>query len=132
MEITAIYKGHTAAEEGVSASGNSWRRITAIFEIMGEYPKTIAFVAMNNSCELVTQLQQGKTYVVSYDLQSRAYTDRNGRERWSTDAKAWAFKEPQQYQQPQPAPQPQPQPRPIQTRIDQLPPIGTDSDDLPF
>lgn len=132
MEITALFKGHTAAEEGVSASGNSWRRITAIFETLGEYPKTIAFVAMNNACELVTQLQQGKTYVVSYDLQSRAYTDRNGRERWSTDAKAWGFKEPQAAQQPAPQPQPQPQPKPVQTRLDQLPPIGTDSDDLPF
>jgi hypothetical protein len=126
MEITALFKGHTAAEEGVSASGNSWRKITAIFETPGEYPKTIAFVAMNNACELVTKLQPGKTYVVSYDLQSRAYTDRTGRERWSTDAKAWGFKEPQT------ATQPQPKPTPVQTRLDTLPPIGTDSNDLPF
>lgn len=130
MEITAIFKGHTTAEEGVSASGNSWRKITAIFETPGEYPKTIAFVAMNNACELVTQLQPGKTYVVSYDLQSRAYTDRNGRERWATDAKAWGFREPQTA--PQPQPQPQPKPTPVQMRLDTLPPIGTDSDDLPF
>ena len=130
MEITALFKGHTAAEEGVSASGNSWRKITAIFETSGDYPKTIAFVAMNNACELVTQLQQGKTYVVSYDLQSRAYTDRTGRERWSTDAKAWGFKEPQTA--PQPKPQPQPNPTPVQMRLDTLPPIGTDSNDLPF
>lgn len=128
MEITALFKGHTAAEEGVSASGNSWRKITAIFETSGDYPKTIAFVAMNNACELVTQLQQGKTYVVSYDLQSRAYTDRTGRERWSTDAKAWGFKEPQTA----PQPQPQPKPTPVQMRLDTLPPIGTDSNDLPF
>ena len=126
MEITAIFKGHTTAEEGVSASGNSWRKITAIFETPGDHPKTIAFVAMYNACELVTQLQPGKTYVVSYDLQSRAYTDRTGRERWSTDAKAWGFKEPQT------APQPTPKPIPVQTRLDTLPPIGTDSNDLPF
>ena len=128
MEITALFKGHIAAEEGVSASGNSWRKITAIFETPGDYPKTIAFVAMNNACELVTQLQPGKTYVVSYDLQSRAYTDRTGRERWSTDAKAWGFKEPQT----SPQPQPQPNPTPVQMRLDTLPPIGTDSNDLPF
>ena len=128
MEITALFKGHTAAEEGVSASGNSWRKITAIFETSGDYPKTIAFVAMNNACELVTQLQPGKTYVVSYDLQSRAYTDRTGRERWSTDAKAWGFKEPQTA----PQPQPQQKPTPVQMRLDTLPPIGTDSNDLPF
>ena len=114
MELTAIYKGHTEAVEGVSKSGNSYRKMTAIFETMGDRPKTIAFQAMNATCETVLTLVTGRAYRVSFDVESREY---NGK--WYTDARTWAFNAvEQQAQQPK--------------TFDPLPPIGTDSNDLPF
>ena len=48
MEMLAIYKGHTDAEEGVAkSSGNAWRKVTAIFETVEHFPKTIAVTGLN-------------------------------------------------------------------------------------
>ena len=130
MELTAIYKGHSDVTEGVAqGTGNAWRKVTAIFETTGDYPKIVAFTAMNSNCEQVMQLQAGKLYRISFDLSSREY---NGK--WYTDAKAWAIIDPNAFDKmPQQPAAPAPQPRKaVQTSIDTLPPIGSSSDDLPF
>lgn len=124
MEITVTYKGHTEVTEGVSKAGNSYRKTTAIFETSGDYPKTIAFNVMNADIQRLDELQQGRPYKVNFNLQSREY---NGK--WYTDAKAWAILD---VEQPAPAAQQKKAPQAVQTSIDTLPPIGTDSDDLPF
>lgn len=122
MEITAIYKGHTEVSEGVSRNGNAYRKTTAIFETIGDYPKTVAFNIMNSNIERLQQLQKDKAYKVNFDLQSREY---NGK--WYTDAKAWAILDIETEQSQQQRAQA------VQAQLDMpLPPIGTDSDDLPF
>lgn len=110
MELTAIYKGHTEAVEGVSKQGNSYRKMTAIFETIGDHPKTIAFNTMNSTCETVATLVAGRIYRVSFDVESREF---NGK--WYTDARAWAFRSPDE--QPTPAPQAKPQQQPVQSTM---------------
>lgn len=133
MEITAIYKGHSDVTEGVAqGTGNAWRKVTAIFETTGDYPKNVAFTAMNSNCEQVMQLQAGKLYRISFDLSSREY---NGK--WYTDAKAWAFNEPNAADhlptQQAPAQEPAHQPRPVQTNMFNNPaPAEFAGNDLPF
>lgn len=132
MEITAIYKGHSQVTEGVAqGTGNAWRKVTAIFETTGDYPKNVAFTAMNSNCEQVMQLQAGKLYRISFDLSSREY---NGK--WYTDAKAWAFNEPNAADN-MPTQQPPVQQRPVQTNMFNQPAPTTGqfdpkADDLPF
>ena len=118
MEIQAIYRGHTEAVEGVNKQGQPWRKMTAIFDIMGDHPKTIAFDAMNSTCESVLTLVAGRLYRVCFDLDSREF---NGK--WYTNARAWAFIG-LATEQPKQAPKPQP--------VVELPPIGSSSNDLPF
>lgn len=93
MEMLAIYKGHTDALEGVSQStGNAWRKVTAIFETIEHYPKTIAVTAMNAMCETVFQCQPGKLYRVRFDVESRSWTDpKTNQEKWFTDCKCWGI-----------------------------------------
>lgn len=128
MEITAIYKGHSDVTEGVAqGTGNAWRKVTAIFETTGDYTKIVAFTAMNSNCEQVMQLQAGKLYRISFDLSSREY---NGK--WYTDAKAWAFNEPNAADH-MPTQQAQVQPRPVQTNMFNNPaPAEFAGNDLPF
>ena len=133
MEITAIYKGHSQVTEGVAqGTGNAWRKVTAIFETTGDYPKNVAFTAMNSNCEQVMQLQAGKLYRISFDLSSREY---NGK--WYTDAKAWAFNDPEPATGGQRLPDPKPQPKAVQTSLKMTPQPFSDmnlnnNDDLPF
>lgn len=133
MEITATYIRHSEVTEGTSASGNAWRKVNAIFETLGDYPKTIAFSALNSTVERVLQLQSGRTYKVSFDLTSREY---NGK--WYTDAKAWAINEPEPATGGQRLPDPKPQPKAVQTDMFNQPApchvvaFAADGDDLPF
>lgn len=95
MEMLAIYKGHSDAVEGVSQStGNAWRKVTAIFETIEHYPKTIAVVCMNALCETVFQCVPGKLYRVRFDIESRSWTDpKTNQEKWFTDCKCWGIAE---------------------------------------
>lgn len=92
MEMLAIFKGHTDADEGVSKNGNAWRKVTAIFETIEHYPKTIAVVCMNAMCETALQCKQGKLYRVRFDVESRSWTDpKTNQEKWFTDCKCWGI-----------------------------------------
>jgi hypothetical protein len=92
MEMLAIYKGHTDAEEGVSkSSGNAWRKVTAIFETVEHFPKTIAVTGLNAMCETILQCIPGKLYRVRFDVESRSWTGTDGKEKWFTDCKAWGI-----------------------------------------
>ena len=95
MEMLAIYKGHSEAVEGVSQStGNAWRKVTAIFETIEHYPKTIAVVCMNAMCETALQCKPGKLYRVRFDIESRSWTDpKTNQEKWFTDCKCWGIAE---------------------------------------
>lgn len=86
MKEKMIYKGHSDITEGVSQSGNAWRKVTGIFETVGDYPRTIAVTAMNANCQRVLELKPGKVYEVNFDIKSREF---NGK--WYTDVNAWAI-----------------------------------------
>lgn len=91
MEMLAYFKGHTDAEEGVSKQGNSWRKVTAIFETIEHFPKTIAVTGLNAMCETILQCIPGKLYRVRFDVESRSWTGNDGKEKWFTDCKAWGI-----------------------------------------
>ena len=92
MEMLAIYKGHTDAEEGVAkSSGNAWRKVTAIFETVEHFPKTIAVTGLNAMCETILQCIPGKLYRVRFDVESRPWTGSDGKEKWFTDCNAWGI-----------------------------------------
>ncbi len=91
MEMLAIFKGHTDAEEGVSKQGNAWRKVTAIFETVEHFPKTIAVTGLNAMCETILQCIPGKLYRVRFDVESRSWTGNDGKEKWFTDCKAWGI-----------------------------------------
>lgn len=140
MEMLAIYKGHSDAVEGVSqTTGNAWRKVTAIFETIEHYPKTIAVVCMNAMCETALQCKQGKLYRVRFDVESRSWTDpKTNQEKWFTDCKCWGIAE--EVPAAKPGVQAQPQGTAYQQ---QVPPQARDftpqnlnqensNDDLPF
>ena len=85
-----IFKGHTDATEGVSKSGNAWRKVTGIFETVEHFPKTIAVTGLNAVCEDILNCKPGRLYIVDFDIESRSWTDpKTNVEKWFTDAKAW-------------------------------------------
>ena len=140
-----IYKGHTDAVEGVAKStGNPWRKVTGIFETVEHFPKTIAVTGMNAICEDILNCQQGKLYIVDFDIESRSWTDpKTNVEKWFTDAKAWRIQPAVQAAVPGVQAQPQAVPsfdtpippigKATQTRIDMVPPAEDNpKDDLPF
>ena len=84
------FKGHTDATEGVSKSGNAWRKVTGIFETVEHFPKTIAVTGLNAVCEDILNCKPGRLYIVDFDIESRSWTDpKTNVEKWFTDAKAW-------------------------------------------
>ena len=140
MEMLAYYKGHTDAQEGTSKNGNAWRKVTAIFETLEHYPKTIAVTGMNYVCEDILNCKQGKLYLVDFDVESRSWTDpKTNTEKWFTDCKAWRIQP--AVQAVAPGIQQQPQAIPQKPSFDTtLPPlnqpagetINPETDDLPF
>lgn len=145
MQAQMIYKGHTDAVEGVAKStGNPWRKVTGIFETVEHFPKTIAVTGINAICEDILNCQQGKLYIVDFDIESRSWTDpKTNVEKWFTDAKAWKVTPAVQAAVPGVQAQPQAVPsfdtpippigKATQTRIDMVPPAEDNpKDDLPF
>lgn len=145
MQAQMIYKGHTDATEGVAKStGNPWRKVVGIFETVEHFPKTIAVTGMNSVCEDILNCQQGKLYIVDFDIESRSWTDpKTNVEKWFTDAKAWRIQPAVQASAPGVQAQPQAVPsfdtpippigKATQTRIDMVPPTEDNpKDDLPF
>lgn len=139
------FKGHTDATEGVAKStGNAWRKVTGIFETVEHFPKTIAVTGLNSVCEDILNCQQGKLYIVDFDIESRSWTDpKTNVEKWFTDAKAWRVQPAVQASVPGIQAQPQAVPsfdtpippigKATQTRIDMVPPEEDNpKDDLPF
>lgn len=132
MKETMKFQGLAATTEGVSAQGNPWRKTYAIFETIGDHPRTIAVMCFNDMCQRAAELVKGGVYEVNADITSREF---NGK--WYTDVKAWGIYDPKQWDNTPPPIQPNEEPKTqpgkaVQTSIDTMPPIGTSSDDLPF
>lgn len=116
------------ATSGTSARG-AWQRQEVVFDIEEkglQYPRKIC-VTFFNKPEDVSRLQQGVSYKVSIDVESREY-----KERWYTDVRAWRI-EPQQAEQPQPMAEPPVEYAPMPTAEPQYATVQQgDIDDLPF
>lgn len=133
-------------EEGTSRAGNPWRKKTWVAETFGQYPRSVALMAMNATIDNL-HLELGKTYNFYVDLDSREF---NGR--WYTDVRVYRAieaQDPSQQFAQQPAAQPfQPAAQPFQGAAPVAPapapaadPFGgaagatafeNSSDDLPF
>ena len=133
MEITAIFKGHTDATEGVAKNGNAWRKVVAVFQTIEHYPKDLALTCMNAMCETAIQCTKGKLYRVRFDIESRPWTGSDGVEKWFTDLKCWGITAEVPAVQPQPTQQPQPSTQQKQLDFGGPMPEGlAPTDDLPY
>lgn len=75
------------AQEGVNKKGDAWRKVTAVVETSDHYPKTIALTCFNSVCETVTAFTPGALINVTFDVESRSWTDpKTNVERWFTEA----------------------------------------------
>ena len=140
MEIKLMISQVLTPLSGVSRnSGNSWMKQDYVGETFDQYPKKVVFGIFGEDAIKKANIQQGMAYNVSFDIESRPWSDRNGVERWSTEIRAWKVEPAQaeQPKQPQQAYQSQvPQsPQPIQAPVGTAPqPMAEPqpSEDLPF
>lgn len=71
-------------QEGVSKSGNAWRKGAFVIETESQYPRTICFNIWNNRIDEYP-LTEGDLVEVRFDVESREYM-----ERWYTDVTAYS------------------------------------------
>ena len=77
-------------ESGVSEHGE-WKSREAIIEETGvEHPESIG-VRLRGDLAESPLLQEGRRVKASISHYARSYTDRNGKERVSTDIKCWGL-----------------------------------------
>lgn len=140
MEITLKVTKLLDAQSGVSkSSGKQWLKQDFIGETDDQYPKSVCVTVFNPTDNLQVPLV-GDNVKVSFDIESRSWTGRDGVERWSTEIKAWKIEQLGQTQaQPQASVQAAPQQPaydPQQYQVPQVqqapPPPPADDDDLPF
>ena len=128
---------------GVSKAGNNWKKQEYLLETKDQYPRKVLFNFFNNNVDQYP-LQVGDDIILSFDIESRSFTGRDGVERWSTEIRGFKAEKVTD-QQAQPAdfspaapqypqtPYPAPQPAVPQYPVDQMgAPQPSDTDDLPF
>ena len=71
-------------QEGVSKSGNAWRKGAFVIETESQYPRTICFNIWNNRIDEFP-LTEGDLVEIRFDVESREYM-----ERWYTDVTAYS------------------------------------------
>lgn len=121
-------------ESGTSKNGNSWRKQTIVVCYQeGQFPKSVAFDIFNDDT-YIGKIPTGITVIVDFDIQTRDWTDKNGKLHKQNDVRIWqggihSVKNTQQVAQQAQAPQPAtPQPQ-AQAPASQQP---DESDNLPF
>ena len=128
---------------GVSKAGNNWKKQEYLLETKDQYPRKVLFNFFNNNVDQYP-LQVGDDIILSFDIESRSFTGRDGVERWSTEIRGFKAEKVTD-QQAQPAdftpaapqypqtPYPAPPPAVPQYPVDQMgAPQPSDTDDLPF
>lgn len=96
MEIRAKVIEHLELQQGVSKSGNDWKKAILIVETIEQYPKKVALQNMRKAEEF-NALPIGTTGTFSIDVESREY---NGR--WYSEITCWAWNPDPAYQYQQP------------------------------
>lgn len=89
MEIEGMIVLVLEPEGGTSQrTGNPWKKCGYVLEtVSGQYPRRIKFDVWGDKADTM-KFEQGKTYAVSVDIESREF---NGR--WYTDVKAYSSRE---------------------------------------
>lgn len=139
MELQAKLIKSLGKTEGVSKAGNPWMKTEWVAETFGQYPKKVKFHIFGTDRNNSINLEVGKDYSFSFDIESREYN-----ERWYTDISVYAV-QPIQNQMAQPnagsweaaaAPSSGPQfgqPAPAAFNAPDFgPQPGSATDDLPF
>lgn len=129
MEIEGTIVQVLGRQEGISKAGKPWKKDEYVLETPGTYPRKVKFTIFGDKCEDM-RCEPGKTYVFSFDLESREF---NGR--WYTDVTVYAMREANTAAAPGPS-----QPNPVISEPSQPTysapsfeaPVGDASDDLPF
>lgn len=77
--------------EQITTANGTYNKMIFVLQEFSQYPSDIAFTLFGNNCkeDNVNKVAVGNTITVSFDCKSRAWTDRNGSERYSTDLNAW-------------------------------------------
>ena len=78
------YLGETG---GTSNAGKPWKKKEWIVETFGQYPKKVKVQCFGTRAETIN-LEPGKDYVLSIDLESREYQGR-----WYTDVTVYRYNE---------------------------------------
>ena len=87
MEIEGMIIRDLGLQEGVSKAGNPWKKHEWVLETTGNYPRKVKFHVFGEKATTLT-FEQGKTYVIQFDLESREFN-----ERWYTDVSAYAARQ---------------------------------------
>ena len=72
---------------GTSKTGNPWKKKEWVVETFGQYPKKVKIQCMNARADVIN-LEPGRDYIYSVDLESREF---NGR--WYTDVSVFRVQE---------------------------------------
>lgn len=85
MELTAILVKTTTPESGTTQNGKSWQKITAVFETVDRFPKSVAVEFRTEG--LIAQVQncqKGMLHRIQLDASSREYEGR-----YYTELQGW-------------------------------------------
>ena len=61
-----------------------WIKQEFIIETLDQYPKKVCFSTWGDKTDILKQLKEGDSVIISFNPESREYN-----ERWYTDLKAW-------------------------------------------
>lgn len=136
MELEGTIVLDLPKQEGTSKAGNHWQKKEWVLETPGQYPRKVKFHVFGDKADNLL-FEVGKSYVVSFDLESREF---NGR--WYTDVSVYAMRpsgaeapagggyaQPQQFTQAAAAQAPV---APAAPAIDPFAGANDNTDDLPF
>lgn len=86
MEIEGMIIRELGLVEGVSKAGNPWKKREWVLETTGQYPRKVKFHVFGDRSDTFN-LELGKSYIFSVDLESREFNDR-----WYTDVSAYSYR----------------------------------------
>ena len=87
MEIEGRIVQDLPLQSGTSKAGNPWKKKEWVLETFGSYPRKVKFHVFGDRVDTL-RIENGKDYVLSFDLESREF---NGR--WYTDVSVYAARE---------------------------------------
>lgn len=93
MEIEGMIIRDLGFQEGVSKAGNPWKKHEWVLETVSNYPRKVKFHVFGDKATTLT-FEQGKRYIIQFDLESREFNDR-----WYTDVSAYAARPVEDIQQ---------------------------------